>query len=432
VLAATDGGGSGLYGYEYAWQRYPDGDWFEHHIILGDVSTIDGWLPGGQPYRTRLRVWDNAGNRSPWRYSQPVSIFHHELVSTVTDNLGLCIPDVTITISPASFLKLYDGNGVYRNYMAEEVMWSGPLALQISWSHTGFGSEGPRGHANSGDYSRSLFGVSLPPADNVVANGNFGTRDFTGWATLGDVFVPESSTEAIFPGTWGAETESISQTITLTAGLVNPTLSFIYTMYSAGPVAPLVVEVEDSGSVVTVLTNVTQGDGSPHHMALDVSPWVGQTVTLGFRRVTASLPPTLALDDVSIGSAYPDVWVRALGEPAAWRGQTATLRLDYGNRSSLPAPDVALTWALPANLTLVAATPAPTGTAPLRWELGTLAAGAEGSIDVVVSVKPTATGGLASAPATMTTPHEAILGNNSTPLGVWVGGKVFLPGVRMD
>jgi hypothetical protein len=126
------------------------------------------------------------------------------------------------------------------------------------------------------------------------------------------------------------------------------------------------------------------------------------------------------------------VWASAVGQPVARCGATATLRLAYGNRSSLAAPDTILTYALPAALTLVEATPAPASTAPLRWELGTLAAGSSGTIELTVAVKETAPGGLASAAAIITTPDEAITGNNSAPLGVWVGGRVFLPALVRD
>jgi hypothetical protein len=422
-----DVGLAGPAGYEYSWQQYPNGAWEPSKTVGAYGFEISYDPPAGVPFRARARAWDMAGNHTAWQYTNPMTMYRNELVSRVIDNRGLAVPDATITINYSTFLQVYEGEGIYHSYTTEAAPdWQ---SGEIRWSHSGLGSAGPRRYGGWADAGQFNFDVVLPPLDNVVVNGGFDGGTLDGWDAVGPVEVIEWVDHVYFPG-YQSQEMSLSQEVTIPVSTTNPTLSFAYQLAQPEDTPFRVELVSESGT--TVLVSLANHTAPAKQLWVSLAPWAGETVTLRFVREAGSLPPDVTLDDVSIGSAYPDVWAKALGEPAAWRGQTATLRLAYGNRSSLPAPDAALTWALPANLTLVAATPAPTGTAPLRWELGTLAAGATGTIEVVVSVKPAATGGLASAPATISTPHEAITGNNSTALGVWVGGKVFLPGVRRD
>jgi hypothetical protein len=177
-----------------------------------------------------------------------------------------------------------------------------------------------------------------------------------------------------------------------------------------------------------VLRELTGQDESVwEHVQIDLQEWVGMTVTLRLEHPAATHSGA-TIDDVSVGSAFPDLWVNQSGLPSAQEGEMATLELEYGNRSSLPAPATVLGYTLPAGVSYVSAAPEPVSTDPMTWELGDLAAEITSTIELTVAVDVTATRGVTlSAPATIATPHEAILGNNSTEFGIWVGNRVYLP-----
>jgi uncharacterized repeat protein (TIGR01451 family) len=112
------------------------------------------------------------------------------------------------------------------------------------------------------------------------------------------------------------------------------------------------------------------------HGALDMSAWAGQTVSLVFEaHQVAGHPPVFALiDEVSLGTAYSDVWVQsagAVGRP----GTTLVYSLSYGNCGAASAAGVSLTFTLPAGVELISAQPPALSTgSTLTWNPGTLAA----------------------------------------------------------
>jgi hypothetical protein len=421
----TDSGPAEAWGYEYGWQRYPDGPWIANNYLPGPYGfEISFDPPDNERYRARVRGWDTAGNGTGWRYTNWSRVYMNHLASRVADNRGLGVPDVSITTNYSTFLQLYDGEGVYHNYTAEEAPdWQ---SGEIRWSHDGFSPAGLAKYGGWADEGRFDFDVVLPPGDDVVVNGTFDSATLDGWEAAGPVMAAEWTNNAIFPA-YVVEEMSLSQEISLPLAMTNPTLSFVYQLLQPADTPFRVELTSDSGT--TVLALLANHTLPAEQRWVSLQPWAGETVTLRLVREAGANPPDVALDDVSVGSAYPDVWVSAVGQPVARRGATATLRLAYGNRSSLEAPETVVTYALPAALTLVEATPAPASTGPLRWELATLAPESGGTIELVVTVKDTATGGLASAPAIISTPEEAITGNDRAPLGVWVGGRVFLPGI---
>lgn len=419
----VDTGGSGVWGYEWGWQYYPSGSWGEGWMG-GDYRWIEYEPDAGEATRMRVRVWDAAGNATRWEYTPPLTVFENELLSRVVDNRGLGVPDVTIDSTPGSFLEVYDGEGGYHGYTAVPLDGG---AGTIDWSHSGFGSPATRSFSGWPDWGRFEFDVVLPPAGDVITNGDFGTGNLSGWDVEGPVAAAEQ-----FASFTGTDAMALSQTVTIPGDALNATLAFRYVYGAWGDPLPFTVDlIDDEGEPARLATITTNTDWEFVQTWVDVSAWAGETVTVRFARATG-YGSEAALDDVSLGSAYPDVWVRQHGQPVADRGETVVLRLDYGNRSGLSAPESVVTYALPAALALVAAEPAPTSTAPLTWELGELAAEMQGSIVLTATVSTTPTGGLVSAPATIATPHEAITGNNTTSLAVWVGGRVFLPVMTGD
>jgi dipeptidyl aminopeptidase/acylaminoacyl peptidase len=216
---------------------------------------------------------------------------------------------------------------------------------------------------------------------------------------------------------------SVTQTVTIPAGMSQPVLSFSYQSGGREGATGFDVVVDN---VATPLPSHPYG---LTHFWLDMTPYAGQTVPVTFRLRQAAGDPAswAALDDVSLGTAYADVWLAA-GGGAALPGETAELVIRAGNRAGVAAEGVAVALTLPPELSFVSALPAPG--APLRWELGALAPGAEQTVVVTVQVsataKPLAT---VSATAEATAANELETLNNSAAAVVALQRMLYLPGV---
>ncbi|MBU1879347.1 MAG: DUF11 domain-containing protein [Chloroflexi bacterium] len=191
------------------------------------------------------------------------------------------------------------------------------------------------------------------------------------------------------------------------------------------------MKISSSVSVTTVFSANANTDGWTHGWA-DMTPWAGQTITLTFNvHNEAGAPRTWAyLDEVSLGSAYPNLWVSKTSSTAPPGGGPVRYTLTYGNLGGVPAQTVRLTDTLPAGVTFVAASPAPTSTAPLVWEVGDLAAGA-GPFTIIVTATvdagvPTWTT-LANTVTIGAATPEADLDNNSATAQTFVGYRGYLP-----
>ncbi len=135
------------------------------------------------------------------------------------------------------------------------------------------------------------------------------------------------------------------------------------------------------------------------------------------------------LDDVSLGSAHPDVALRA-GAGARCRAERTTLRLTAANPGALPAEPVTLTLQLPPELSFVSAVPAPDGNAPPMWNLGALAPGETATVDITVRVGGTAAPfALLRSTAALETAGELETANNTVELRTRVARTVWLPGM---
>jgi hypothetical protein len=136
---------------------------------------------------------------------------------------------------------------------------------------------------------------------------------------------------------------TLAQAVTVPATQATQTLSFWYQLHGAAAAGQgLQVKLND-GLTDTALFSSAGGSHDWTHAWADLSPWAGQSVTLTFSvQQAAGRPYAWAhLDEVSVGSTYPDVWVAlqdAFGEP----GSQVALEMRYGNRGAAPAEGVHL------------------------------------------------------------------------------------------
>jgi uncharacterized repeat protein (TIGR01451 family) len=134
-----------------------------------------------------------------------------------------------------------------------------------------------------------------------------------------------------------------------------------------------------------------------------------------------------ALDTVVTTEA--DLWVQKVGTPdPATAGGLLTYTLSYGNDGPSVAVNAWLTDTLPMSVAIVSVDP-PTSTQSsqtLRWELGTLAAGAPGEITIVVGLDAAATGSLTNRAAIGADTNDGDIANNADQTVTAVESRVDL------
>jgi len=240
---------------------------------------------------------------------------------------------------------------------------------------------------------------------------------------------------------------TVSQSITLPLTMTHPLLSFFYQLggIQAGVDSGLAVQVEDALGATTLFTD-TQNAATWQHRALDMQPWRGQTVTLTFNlHQAAGVSPYahVYLDEISLGSARPDVWIAGT-DTSGIPGESIVYTIAYGNQGGGTAQAVRITDTLPAEVSFIAASVPPIITTPaLVWDVGTLAPqSAASQIAVTVTLVPTVTvfstlaHTLEIAPQDMGLSGTLMLdpglveletANNVATAGIYVGKHVFLP-----
>lgn len=226
----------------------------------------------------------------------------------------------------------------------------------------------------------------------------------------------------------------ISQRLTLPVTLTSPGLSFLYRIDGSATdaQAAFTVTAETDLGAIAVYTSL-ETPGTPwQHVWRDMSAYAGQSITLSFAidPRDGSGGARLALDEVSLGSTAPDLWVES-ALPAEIRPETAqTMTLQYGNWGGGLAAGASITLTLPPGLTLDSAEPPPSSAAPeLVWQLPSILPGAVGpSIVLTLSIDPGAAGATLTPTIVIdsTTP-ELELANNAWRAAVFVGYRAHLP-----
>lgn len=225
----------------------------------------------------------------------------------------------------------------------------------------------------------------------------------------------------------------IAQTVTIPFSMYQPTLAFRYRFLGSQP-------GDDSHAQVTVSNGISQtaitldGTGEEwRHQWLTLNAWSGQSVTVTFmlHQEENEAYVRLYIDDVSLGSTYPDLVVTSAGGTSAFPGETIVYQLNYRNRGAVAAANSLITATLPAGLTFVSASLPPITTSPsLVWDVGDLPAGS-GPFTIEVA----ATVSAAASPFTSLTTTiiidaespELETANNTIQLVTFIGRRLYLP-----
>jgi hypothetical protein len=194
------------------------------------------------------------------------------------------------------------------------------------------------------------------------------------------LMVPKENEGSIYFRSLPATTSSIaslSQQVTIPVNMPAPTLSFMAQRPGDVPDDASSFELLVSGGVTTTAVPLVSGASDWSHYWVDMSPWAGQTVTINFQLTQTSGDPRVqaAIDDVTLGSAYPDAWVSGNGPGVALPGETVIYHIEYGNHGRIATANGEVMAAWPEYLTFVSANITPTlGADTLTWsfeELGT-------------------------------------------------------------
>jgi len=175
--AGEDRGPAGIRGYEVQYREGTSGAWT---TWLSDTMETAALFPGepGHTYAFRARAWDNAYNRQPWRGDKAdaeTTLYTWKVTGFVRDGRGQPIPKLSLTIFPEPlFPAITQMDGSYQAYMQHE----GEHTLMIT--RPGYGSTAPMYLNLTADVVADYV---LPPADNVIRNGEFEADDqqLTDW-----------------------------------------------------------------------------------------------------------------------------------------------------------------------------------------------------------------------------------------------------------
>ena len=226
----------------------------------------------------------------------------------------------------------------------------------------------------------------------------------------------------------------LRQQLTVPTSATNPGLSFLYQLHQDAPDGrnPFAIIIQDGASTSTAFST-SRVTTEWTHRWVNLASWLGRTITVTFNVQNAAdtSPAMVDLDEVTVGSAHPDTWVRVAGQRAALPGGQLTQDLLYGNRGGVAASNGYVTLQLPPELTFVSADPAPSMTSPeLRWDVGDLAGPSDpGAIRVTLQVAPAAvpltTVMTTAAIASDTAEIEQV--NNTARATLFIGYMAYLP-----
>jgi hypothetical protein len=239
---------------------------------------------------------------------------------------------------------------------------------------------------------------------------------------------------SLYVGTPPAGNSWLRQQVTIPNATVNPGLSFMYRYDQANPDNrnPFSVTVTEGATTNQVFTTTAATTHWTHHW-LDLSAWRGEqiTITFGVQNAADNAPSIVYLDEVTIGSTYPDLWINQSGPTAAIPGTQFVQNITCGNHSGALAAHGQVSLQLPAGLSFVSAEPPPSATTPgLQWNVGDVAGrGAPQTIRVTLRVAASAARRttLTTTAAIASDTAELEQANNTAQSTTFVGYLTRLP-----
>jgi uncharacterized repeat protein (TIGR01451 family) len=376
--------------------RYPDGTWSPRWTVDPDQHRADSRLqlvvgPDGELHA----VWQSSGV-GKYAHRPPGGSWSEPITLPSADGAAMLAIDWQGVLHMIEWSH-YDEYADYRQRRPDGT-WTTPVDL-VGWG-----------------VGRKAMAIGLDGLPHIVIGSSAGkvcyvTRDAADWP--GDAL--------------------LSQAVTLPETLHAPTLSLAVARIGATPGAESRVWAAVNHGGTTTELDLHWAGGPWAREWADLSPYAGETVTVtvGVNQWMGEPNVRVYLDQVSVGSAHPDLWVDLHGSRSAAPGEPVVYRIDYGNRGGVDAPGVAITGTLPAGLMLVGASPPPTATAPaLVWDVGMLPAGGGPSqilITATVAITVTPVVELTSAVEIGSAEPEIETANNEATQTTIIGWVIYAP-----
>jgi hypothetical protein len=281
-------GGEVTYDVQYRVGR--DGQWKDWLSNTTKTAAIFGPAQGAKTYyfRSRARL-GNLYEPYPEGDGDTFTTVKLYLSGRVVDNRGRPVPQASVAAAlpgvSATSTDTTDDQGEYRLELPDTGTY------EVAVSKQGYGNLLPKA---VGITTTMSYDFILPPKDNAVRNGDF-EAGLEGWLTAGTVLTQTFR----HTGNWGvtlSKNGTLTQTVTVPAGMQGPTLSFIYRSPKPGPADRFEVSVGGNNPlsyIFPLAQDVWQ------HGWLDLSGVQGQAVLL-FRFTGEG---DLWLDEVSLGSS---------------------------------------------------------------------------------------------------------------------------------
>jgi uncharacterized repeat protein (TIGR01451 family) len=379
--------------------RLPSGDWTEPEQLTELGGELPGIAAGPDGELHAFWIYDSWGyyaNRPPsGLWSEPITLtLARGDAELAVDNLGV--------VHMVGCSRLYTELGTYYRRRLPDGQWTEPVMIS----------------GNDQSYPQ----VVIDPYGIL----------HTAWEDWGD-----GGTLLWYQTTLRsaeASATSISQACTVSANSHRPTLSFMYELRSAVPACDSAFAVNITGGVTTTQVFSTTGGTPWSHEWVDLGAWAGQTVTVTFalQQAVGDAYALLALDDITVGSAYPDLWV-SKSDVAALPGEQVTYKIAYGNQGSVAAEGVRITDTLPSVLVLTKANPSPIFNTLVRaweWDIGDLPA-TSGPFDIwitgTIASKATLQTLMVNIASIGSASPEIEMTNNVALATIYVGRRVYMP-----
>lgn len=224
----------------------------------------------------------------------------------------------------------------------------------------------------------------------------------------------------------------VSQVVTIPNSNAASTLSFMSKANgdTANDSSYLEVSIIDNVNSTSVFSDTLDNQWALHW--LDLQPWIGQTVTVSFKLKQEADDPfiQLFLDDITLGSSYPDVKLDIAGAGNALPAEEVVYTISYENQGGVNANGGLITVTLPDELAFAYAGTPPISTSPLIWDIGDLPAFSEGGAITFTTTVTTLANPLetVTVQADITTASpEMEVANNQATLDLFIGRFTFLP-----
>ncbi|MBN1659181.1 MAG: PD40 domain-containing protein [Anaerolineae bacterium] len=434
VEIASGSGYHNLLGYQIAVGTAGD----VHALWLDDLNTADGWdiyyaarrsdgtwsapqavTRSGMCFQVAMAVDDHGGVHAAWQH--PIGSYGQIFYARRTSDGSWTEPEhisYNVTSAWAPRITVDRNGGVYLvwlgSYMGFDQVFYTHRRLDGTWSD-------PQNISHSPRECKDPRAV-LQPAGLLHVAWRQEAGDGHDIMHVGPAVAQQSADMAL------------SQVISIPQAADHPTLSFLYQLHGTRPAAASRLDVlVDDGVAASSLFSTAVSTGGWQQQWADLAPWAGQVVTLTWNlRQEAARPYAWAfLDEVSVGSTYPDLWLASEAPTAAaLPGDEAVVLLYYSNQGGAVAAGARLTVTLPLGLDLVAADPPPFSTTPeLWWDLGDVPGKSEWlAVTIRARVSPEAPpGDYLAYSARIDTATEPETANNEVEGSLLVGTQIHLP-----